>query len=63
MYNANIFAQYTADLTETEWQLIDYCFPMDCPTGRPREHSYRELVNGIKNRHNQKPAPHSRILL
>ena len=39
--------RYTSDLTDTEWQLIDYCFPKPCQTGRPREHSYRELLNGI----------------
>jgi putative transposase len=39
--------RYTSDLTDAEWQLIDYCFPKPCQTGRPREHSYRELLNGI----------------
>src|SRR5271154_1802223 len=39
--------RYTSDLTDTEWQLIDYCFPKPCLTGRPREHSYRELLNAI----------------
>jgi putative transposase len=39
--------RYTSDLTDTEWQLIDYCFPKPSQTGRPREHSYRELVNAI----------------
>jgi putative transposase len=39
--------RYTSDLTDAEWQLIDYCFPRPCKTGRPREHSYRELLNAI----------------
>jgi putative transposase len=39
--------RYTCDLTDAEWQLIDYCFPKPCKTGRPREHSYRELLNAI----------------
>jgi putative transposase len=39
--------RYTSDLTDAEWQLIDYCFPKPCKTGRPREHSYRELLNAI----------------
>lgn len=37
----------TSDLTDTEWQLIDDCFPSPCKTGRPREHSYRELLDAI----------------
>jgi putative transposase len=39
--------RYTTDLTDAEWQLIHYCFPKPCKTGRPREHSYRELVNAM----------------
>ena len=39
--------RYTSDLTDAEWQLIDYCFPKPAKTGRPREHSFRELVNAI----------------
>jgi putative transposase len=38
---------YTSDLTDAEWQLIDYCFPKPSKTGRPREHSYRELLNAV----------------
>jgi len=37
--------RYTTDLTDTEWQLIDYCFPKPSKTGRPRQHPYRELLN------------------
>jgi putative transposase len=39
--------RYTTDLTDTEWQLIHYCFPKPCKTGRPREHSFRELLNAM----------------
>src|ERR1035441_4402347 len=39
--------RYTSDLTDAEWQLIDYCFPKPCQTGRPREPSQRELLNAI----------------
>ena len=37
----------TTDLTDTEWELIDYCFPKRSKTGRPRQHSYRELLNAM----------------
>ena len=39
--------RYTSDLTDAEWQLIDYCFPKPSKTGRPREHPFRELLNAI----------------
>ena len=39
--------RYTHDLTDAEWQLIHYCFPKPCKTGRPREHTYRELLNAM----------------
>jgi putative transposase len=39
--------RYTTDLTDAEWQFIHYCFPKPRPTGRPREHSYRELLDAI----------------
>lgn len=39
--------RYTSDLTDAEWQLIQYCFPKRAATGRPREHSFRELLNAI----------------
>jgi putative transposase len=39
--------RYTSDLTDTEWQLIDYCFPQPKKNGRPRKHPFRELVNAI----------------
>lgn len=39
--------RYTTDLTDTEWNLIAYCFPKPAATGRPRKHAYRELLNAI----------------
>jgi len=39
--------RYTHDLSEAEWQLIHYCFPKPAKTGRPREHTYRELLNAM----------------
>ncbi len=39
--------RYTHDLTDAEWQLIHYCFPKPARTGRPREHTYRELLNAM----------------
>ena len=39
--------RYTHDLTDAEWQLIHYCFPKPSKTGRPREHTYRELLNAM----------------
>ncbi len=39
--------RYTSDLTDGQWELIVYCFPEPSSIGRPRVHSYRELLNGI----------------
>ena len=39
--------RYTSDLTHTEWQLIDYCFPKPSKKGRRRKHPFRELLNAI----------------
>ena len=39
--------RYTHDLTDAEWKLIQYCFPKPAQTGRPREHTYRELLNAM----------------
>jgi putative transposase len=39
--------RYTHDLTDAEWRLIHYCFPGPAKTGRPREHTYRELLNAM----------------
>ena len=39
--------RYTCDLNDAQWRLINYCFPKPAQTGRPREHTYRELLNAI----------------
>ena len=39
--------RYSTDLTDPKWQLIHYCFPKRSKTRRPRQHSYRELVNAL----------------
>ena len=39
--------RYTTDLTDNEWQWLQPCFPKPSTTGRPREHSYRELLNAM----------------
>jgi transposase len=41
---------YPTDLTDAQWQLIEPLLPSSRPagmSGRPREHSYREIVNAI----------------
>lgn len=39
--------RYTTDLTDSEWNLISYCFPPPAPTGRRRKYSDRELLNAV----------------
>jgi len=39
--------RYTTDLSDREWQLLQNCFPKPASTGRPRVHSYRELLNAM----------------
>jgi putative transposase len=39
--------RYTSDLTNNEWQLIDFCFPKPNKKGRRRKHPWRELLNAI----------------
>lgn len=39
--------RYTSDLSDAQWQHIEYCFPEPSKLGRPRKHSLRELVNAI----------------
>lgn len=39
--------RYTTDLSDREWQLLQNYFPKPAPTGRPRKHSYRELLNAL----------------
>jgi transposase len=38
---------YTSDLTDEQWELLEPLLPKILPWGRPREHSYREILNGI----------------
>jgi len=38
---------YPTDLNDTEWQAISPYLPKDQSTGRPREHSVREILNAI----------------
>jgi transposase len=38
---------YSTDLNDTEWLLIEQLLPPPATTGRPREHSYREILNAI----------------
>ncbi|HRY48634.1 MAG TPA: transposase [Candidatus Paceibacterota bacterium] len=39
--------RYSSDLSEAEWQLIEYCFPKAQKKGRPRKHSFRALLTAI----------------
>ena len=38
---------YSTDLNDIEWLLIEQLFPAPATTGRPRENSYREILNAI----------------
>jgi len=38
---------YPTDLNDTEWKIVMQYLPQEAKTGRPREHSWRELLNGI----------------
>ena len=38
---------YPTDLEDKEWQVLEGYLPIPEGQGRPREPSYRELVNGI----------------
>jgi putative transposase len=39
--------QYNSAVTDAEWNLISFCFPKPNKKGRPREHTYRELLDAI----------------
>ena len=39
--------RYTTDLSDGQWRLIQHCFPKPGKQGRPREHTYRELLNAL----------------
>ena len=38
---------YPTDLNDIEWLLLEQLLPPPAKTGRPREHSYREILNAI----------------
>ena len=38
---------YPSDLTDIEWQYLEPLLPAPMPTGRPRKHDLRSIVNGI----------------
>jgi putative transposase len=38
---------YATDLTDAEWRLVEPLLPVVTPTGRPRRHSRRTLLNAI----------------
>jgi putative transposase len=38
---------YPTDLTDTEWQLIEPLLPGAGKPGRPRQHSWRDILNAI----------------
>jgi putative transposase len=40
--------RYPSDLTEEEWQLLSPLLPTAALPGRPRKHSLREIMNGIR---------------
>ena len=39
--------RYTTDLSDGQWRLIQHCFPKPGKQGRPREHTYRGLLNAM----------------
>lgn len=39
--------RYTSDLTDEQWKLIWHHFEPLPKTGRPRDYSYREILNGV----------------
>lgn len=40
-------ARYASDLTDREWAVLEPLFPSPPGGGRPREHTTREILNGI----------------
>lgn len=39
--------RYTSDLTDEQWKKIEHLFERRSKTGRPRDYSYREILNGV----------------
>ncbi len=38
---------YTTTLTDSEWALLEPLLPGEAPTGRPRTHSLRTILDAI----------------
>lgn len=38
---------YPTDLNDTEWEIVMQYLPQEATTGRPREHGWRVILNGI----------------
>lgn len=38
---------YRTDLTDAEWDLLEPHLPPPAERGRPREHGWREILNGV----------------
>lgn len=38
---------YPSDVTDAEWQIIEWLLPLVQATGRPRQVDLREIINGI----------------
>lgn len=38
---------YRTDLTDTEWKILEPHLPPPAERGRPREHGWREILNGV----------------
>jgi putative transposase len=39
--------RYPTDLHNSEWDVLAELMPAPAKTGRPRQHSYREIINGV----------------
>ena len=53
---------YTSDVSDDQWKVLEPHCPKVLPWGRPRKHSYREILNGIfyklRNGCNWRDLPH-----
>ncbi|NLV74579.1 MAG: transposase [Chloroflexi bacterium] len=39
--------RYPSDLDDAEWQAVAAVLPLERPTGRPRKHDLRHIINAI----------------
>lgn len=39
---------YPSDINDEEWKVLESMLPVEQSTGRPRVHSVREIINGIR---------------